>query len=151
MSEREKPFTVNDRRHFPPDGRARVEPPAAPVAGPGAAAAVETAAPVSGERPGTPEAARAEARREAAEPAARGPIDFAHFILSLGAQAGMLLAAEPGGEDAKEALEGARQIVSILEMLQGKTEGRRTDEESRILDDLLYQLRLAYVERAKRP
>src|SRR6185436_9217013 len=71
-------------------------------------------------------------------------VDFASFLMSLAAQAGALLEAEGAHE-----LEGARQIISILEMLGAKTEGRRTPEEDRILERLLYELRMAYVERAR--
>jgi hypothetical protein len=144
MSEKEKPFTVNDRRHFTPDGRAREEQPEAPAQGPGLAAASTPAGPASpAPDPAPPPPGPTPA------PAA-GPVDFTRFVLSLGAQAGMMLAGEPGGEGEADALEGARQIISILEMLQGKTEGRRIGEESRILEDLLFQLRMAYVARAKR-
>jgi len=142
MSEREKPFTVNDRRHFGPDGRAREEQPEAPAEGPGSAASPTPAGPAAPD-PAPPAPGPA-------PPPAAGPVDFARFVLSLGAQAGMMLADEPGGEAEADALEGARQIISILEMLQDKTEGRRTGEESRILEDLLFQLRMAYVARAKR-
>jgi hypothetical protein len=149
MSEKEKPFTVNDRRHFTPEGRAREEADAgATAAGATAAegsAGVATGAPVA---QGSREVPRSREPRAAEGPS--GPVDLSQFLLSLGTQAGMMLAAEPGSEGEREALEGARQIISILEMLQGKTEERRTEEETRVLEGLLFQLRLAYVERAKR-
>ena len=53
------------------------------------------------------------------------------------------------GASAAEGLQGARSIIAILEMLHDKTEGRRTAEESEILEGLLYELRLAYVARAR--
>jgi hypothetical protein len=131
MSQREKSFTVNDRRHFTPEGRAREE---AETAAPGAV--------------GSDAAASAMPAGPSPAPGPAQPVDFSQFLLSLGAQASLLLAAEPGSEG--ESLEGARQIISILEMLLDKTEGRRTDDETRVLEGLLFQLRLAYVERAKR-
>jgi hypothetical protein len=45
-------------------------------------------------------------------------------------------------------LEDARALISILEMLKDKTEGRRTPDEDRILDGVLYELRLGYLARA---
>lgn len=155
MSEKDKPFTVNDRRHFTPDGRAREEQPDVPEAGQASAEAPPPAHGRSGEPPpptGEPPHGQAGERppRRPGSTGALAPVDFASFVLSLGAQAGMMLGAEPGADGAAEALEGARQLISILEMLQGKTEGRRSEEESRILEDLLFQLRLAYVERVKR-
>lgn len=130
MSERDKPFTVNDRRHFTPEGHARPESPE-----------VEAAPPAAEREPmPTPPGSSAPA----------GPVEFGQFLLSLGAQASLLLSPEQeagGGE----ALEAAKQIISVLEMLEDKTQGRRTHQESEILEHLLFQLRLAYVERAKRP
>ena len=78
-------------------------------------------------------------------------MDLAQFLLSLGAQAGMLLSGQalPEGADPSEALGGARSIISILEMLESKTEGNRTAEETRVLEGLLYELRMAYVERSR--
>ncbi len=71
--------------------------------------------------------------------------------MSLGAQAGLLLSGEgrPEGMGTAEALEGVQSIVAILEMLKDKTEGRRTSAEDALLDDLLFQLRMAFVEAAR--
>jgi hypothetical protein len=48
-----------------------------------------------------------------------------------------------------EALEGVQSIIAILEMLKDKTEGRRSSAEDALLDDLLFQLRMAFVEAAR--
>lgn len=74
------------------------------------------------------------------------PVDFITFILSLATQAGMLLEGPEGG---RPDLLGAQWMISIIEMLRDKTEGRRTAAETEALDRILYELRLAYVERAK--
>lgn len=124
MSEDEKPFTVSDRRHFTPEGSVRDAGTTTPTVDSG----------ISEETP------RTEGTSDAVE------VGFAGFLMSLGAQAGSLLeAAGRKDGDAAEALRGARSIISILEMLQDKSEGRRTDAENRILDALLYELRLGYV------
>lgn len=126
MSQTEKPFTVSDRRHFTPEGRPRDD-------------AAEAPAP---EMPG------AEARAEAGlPPTAGGPADFSQFVLGLAAQAGTLLSGEklPDGVDAGEALEGARSVIAILEMLKEKTAGRLSGPEEALLDELLFQLRMGYV------
>ena len=127
MSETEKPFTVSDRRHFTPDGRPRDETVAPPAE--------------EGSRPDT------RPGRDAAGTRA----DFSAFLLSLAAQAGAFLSGEglPEGTDPAEALAGARQVVSVLEMLKDKTEGRRTPAEERLLDELLFQLRMGYVEKTR--
>jgi len=130
MSESDKSFTVSDRRHFTPDGRPRDE------NGEEAAGALprEEAPPAVGPR----------------EPPA-GPADFSEFLLGLAAQVGMLLSEPPGapGVPPGEALEAARSIISILDMLKEKTEGRRTNAEDTLLDELLFQLRMAYVEKTR--
>jgi hypothetical protein len=139
----EKPFTVNDRRHFTADGEARGTPAEHASSGRGGGA---------GEVPAEPAASR-----EAPQPAASrevprhpgGPVDFGSFLVSLGAQAGALLsgAGADEGMSAEDALAHAQQIVSILEMLQDKTQGRRTPDEDRLLEELLFQLRMAYVQK----
>jgi hypothetical protein len=70
--------------------------------------------------------------------------------MSLAAQAGFLLSGQGGPEGAppREALQDARALISILEMLKDKTEGRRTPDEDRMLDGVLYELRLGYLARA---
>jgi len=138
MSETEKPFTVSDRRHFTPEGRPRDDEPAASVA---------AAPPASAPHP-TEEPQQAAPAQQARRPAA-GPMDFRQFLLSLGAQAGLLLsgAGQPSGE--AEALEAARSLISILEMLEDKTQGRRTPDEDQVLEGLLFELRMTYVERTR--
>jgi hypothetical protein len=130
MSQSDKSFTVSDRRHFTAEGRPRAED-AGAQAQPSPPPA--SAAPDSG--------AAAEAR----------PAEFSHFVLGLAAEAGRLLAGEgvPEGTPRAEALAGARQVVAILEMLKDKTEGRRTPEEDALLGQLLFELRMAYVERTR--
>jgi len=141
MSEKERPFNVSDRRHFTPEGHSREDavleerPADAPPS-------------VAQAKPGEP--ARADGSPEAATPADVA-VDLAAFLLSLGAQASLLLGSPEAADSPAEALAGARQIISILEMLKDKTEGRRTDTESQVLESLLFQLRLSYVERAKQP
>jgi hypothetical protein len=135
MSQTEKPFTVSDRRHFTPEGRPRDD-------------AAETAVPETpaSERPS------AEPRPEARRPKGlAGPADFSQFVVGLAAQAEALLSAEelPEGIDAAEALEGARSVVAILEMLKEKTAGRLSGPEEALLDELLFQLRMGYVAKTR--
>lgn len=130
MSQSEKSFTVSDRRHFTAEGRPRED----------------DAAPASQQSP-HPTPSAPDPRPADAEPVA----EFSHFLLGLAAEAGRLLAGEgvPEGTPRASALAGARSIVAILEMLRDKTEGRRTAQEDALLADLLFQLRMAYVERTR--
>jgi len=130
MSQTEKPFTVSDRRHFTSDGRPRDD-------------AEESTGPEAPTHPASP---------GASPPRTPGaPADFSQFLLTLAAQAGMLLSGEglPEGAGPAEALEGARSVISILDMLKEKTEGRRTSAEDTLLDQILFQLRMAYVEKTR--
>jgi hypothetical protein len=143
----EKPFTVSDRRHFTAEGRPRED---AEAAGPS-------------EAPGEPATgtagagAQSEAPRGEAPPGSgpgrgpAGPADFSQFVMGLAAQAGALLSAEglPEGVDAGEALDGAHSLVAILEMLKEKTAGNLSGSEASLLDEVLFQLRMAYVAKTR--
>ena len=52
----------------------------------------------------------------------------------------------PGGESA-ENLDMARLHIDLLEVLKNKTDGNLTAEEQSFLEDLMYQLRLRYVQK----
>lgn len=138
MSDEKKPFVVNDRRHFTPEGEAR--------------SAQET--PEAGRWPeragGAAVVSQAEPRPEARRGPGPAPVDFAGFLLSLAAQGGTLLSSgrEPG-EGAAPDLDGVQQIIAVLEMLKDKTEGRRTPDEDTILEGILYELRMGYLERTR--
>ena len=129
MSQSEKSFTVSDRRHFTAEGRPRED------------------APSDAPEPSRPTTPSPGPRHSAETP----PAEFSHFILGLAAEAGRFLSGEgvPEGAPREEALAGARSIVAILEMLKDKTEGRRTAPEDTLLTQLLFQLRMAYVERTR--
>jgi len=47
-------------------------------------------------------------------------------------------------------LEHARFVIDLLDMLQEKTEGNRTTEESAVLEEVLATVRMAFVQ-AGRP
>jgi hypothetical protein len=144
MSDDKKPFTVNDRRHFTVDGETRDEDSSReePEA---QSAPAATADPV---RPGP--AAPDPDLHTARDAGPRPGLDFAGLILSLGAQASLLLGLAEDHEDAPPPdLEGAKAIISLLEVLREKTEGRRTEDEERVLEGILYELRMAYVSRTR--
>ncbi len=79
--------------------------------------------------------------------ASEHPTDFRTLILSLGSSALVHLGEleHPEDETARHNLELAKQTLDILSMLQEKTRGNLTDEEARLLEQLLYELRLKYV------
>lgn len=153
MSDSDKPFTISDRRHFTPEGRVRegAEKDSAAGPSPNEPQAREAAEPSTDSPNGLHEKPRAPRDAPGTAGGDAGPVDLGQFLLSLGAQAGMLLSGQglPEGTDPKESLTGARSIISILEMLQEKTKGNRTEKEDQLLEGLLFELRMAYVEQSR--
>jgi hypothetical protein len=157
MSEDKKPFTVSDRRHFTSEGEVRKsdadEPPAAsPPAvegSPAVPAPPEVTAPPS-PPPAAHDASAQDAHADDApddERPSRFPSDLLGLLISLGAQGSMLLMGGPEGEPPD--LESARSLIELLGVLKEKTEGRRTPQEDQLVDGLLYELRMAYVQATK--
>ena len=165
MTEEKKPFTVSDRRHFTAEGETRSQapeetpapapPPPAPKIEKAEKPATEGAPappprppdqPLPPPRPGE-EGPSADDTPERADDDAP-PMDFIGLLVSLATQAGYLMSPEPGSGSPPD-LAGARSIIALLEILKQKTEGRRTPDEDRVLDGLLYELRMAFVSRTR--
>jgi hypothetical protein len=131
-SEQKPGFTVTDRRSVPEGDQAE----SAPSTPPSDVPAVE----------GPP--------KEPARPAgdrALPPADFSTFVLSLGSSALIHLGViEPPGETGKRRdLSMAKHTIDLLTLLQTKTKSNLTPEEDSLLESLLYDLRLRYVEAVK--
>lgn len=75
------------------------------------------------------------------------PIDFGTFILSLSSSAAYHLGLAPHPEHncACRNLPMAKQTIDILSILQEKTTGNLTGEEERLLSEILYNLKMAFV------
>jgi len=54
--------------------------------------------------------------------------------------------AHPVTGDVEVSLEGARDSIEMLDMMRRKTDGNLNDDEGQLLDHVLYQLRMNYVE-----
>jgi hypothetical protein len=100
------------------------------------------------------ESTESEAAKEAPadERAAKGgaalpAIDFATFVMSLGSSALYHLGELEGGE---RNLPLAKQTIDILGMLSEKTRGNLSDDDAKLVEHLLYDLRLKYVEAKKK-
>ena len=79
-------------------------------------------------------------------------LSFTAFVLSLASAAAIHfgdLADPQTNEPAEPNLEGAAQMIDILSLLEEKTRGNLTAEERQLLDQLLYELRLRYLEASK--
>jgi hypothetical protein len=76
-------------------------------------------------------------------------INFAGFVLSLATTAAVHFGDIPDpntGERVPANLVAAGQMIEILGMLQEKTKGNLLEPESQLIDDLLYELRMRYVQ-----
>ena len=76
-------------------------------------------------------------------------LTFTAFVLSLASSAAIHfgdLADPVSGEKIAPNLEGASQMIEILELLEQKTRGNLTPEEQQLLEQLLYELRMRFVE-----
>jgi hypothetical protein len=60
------------------------------------------------------------------------------------------LIAGPGGERIPSDMVNAQRTIDLLQVLQEKTVGNLTPQESRLLDNVLYELRMTFVELQKR-
>ncbi len=78
-------------------------------------------------------------------------MDFSNFVLSLNASAIMHLGdiPDPNTKERNVNLPAAKHTVDILEILQDKTKGNLTDEEQKLIDDVLFSLRMRYVQATK--
>jgi hypothetical protein len=132
-----KGFTVQDRRRFSPDtGEVRED-------------AAESA-----------DAAKAEATSDRAQPEINregrqetlAEINFSTFVISLSTQALMNLGeiANPISGKVETDVAVAKQMIDILGILREKTRGNLNAGEERLMEDILFDLRMKYVEAVKR-
>lgn len=79
-------------------------------------------------------------------------IDLTTFFLSISSAAFMGLGIVPPGADAqpKVDLELARQNIDLLELMREKTKGNRTPEEEHLLEQLLFETRMRFIETQRR-
>jgi len=90
-----------------------------------------------------PEQAKQEAPGGMPEP------DFKFFLTSLAMQAwiGLGIIANPATQKQEENFGQAKFIIDILDILKEKTKGNLDKEESELLEHVLYELRMNYVEK----
>jgi len=76
-------------------------------------------------------------------------LSFTAFVLSLASTAAIHFGDLPdpvSGERAQPNLDGAAQMIEILTLLEQKTRGNLTPEERQVLEQILYELRMRFVE-----
>jgi len=136
-------FKVQDRRRFSETGEARPD----VDAGEHAPGQEKETAP-------TQEATDAAAREYQKEPRQQQlpELNFAAFVISLSTQALAHLGEIPDPVEGavRVDLNAARQMIDILVILRDKTKGNLDSAESGLLENALYDLRMKYVEKARR-
>ncbi len=78
-------------------------------------------------------------------------IDFSTFVLSMASSVMFHLGRlpDPTGETQQPALGLARQSIDILAMLKDKTRGNLDADEAQLLDRVLHDSRMAFVEESR--
>jgi len=154
--DQESGFKITDRRLFTEEGEPRPE----------------------AQRPPSPQPQRPDQREKAAESRTQAPpprqaprarpqdqprsgelapgqeelsIDFPSFLLSMATSAMVHMGevADPATGRPAENLQAARQTIDILTILREKTQGNLSADEQRLLDGLLYELRLKFLNKSK--
>jgi hypothetical protein len=150
-------FKVQDRRRFagtePGDEATRDEPPrpepssaaadAAATFGTGAGATSD-----AGTAHGDPSAPPS---ASATDEAPFGEMSFSTFVMGLTTQALMHLGeiADPVHQAVRHDLPAAKQMIDLLGILREKTKGNLDAAEEQLLGEVLYDLRMRYVEVAR--
>jgi hypothetical protein len=79
-------------------------------------------------------------------------LSFSSFVISLASTAAIHFGDLPdpaSGQPLPLNLEGAAQMIDILALLDQKTRGNLTAEERQLLEQVLYELRLRFVEASR--
>jgi len=78
-------------------------------------------------------------------------INFTTFLYSLSSSAMVALgeAADPGTGKVEFNKELAKHTIDVLGMLKGKFDNGLDDEEKKLLCDIVYNLRMAYVNKTR--
>ena len=82
----------------------------------------------------------------------RDTVTFIGLVLSMAATAALHFGDMPNpqtGQNAEPSLDAASHLIDILALLEQKTRGNLTAEERSILDRVLYELRMRYLEAQK--
>lgn len=76
-------------------------------------------------------------------------LNFTAFVISLASTAAIHFGDLPDpvtGNPGELNLDGATQIIEILSLLEQKTRGNLTAEERQVLEQVLYELRMRFVQ-----
>ena len=86
------------------------------------------------------------------KPQESSEVTFVGFVLSLAHTAAFHFGDVPdpvSGQAGQVNLAAAQQIIEILALMQEKTKGNLTAEERQLLEQIVYELQMRYVEATK--
>jgi hypothetical protein len=144
-ADEEQGFVIRDRRGRSDEGGSGSESKAPPS---GSERPSQTAGPAQAAgQPRSPSAGPAHSHE------AGPPVTFATFVFSLGTSALMLMGEQLDPRQGKLPvnLPQAKEIIDILSMLEEKSRGNLNAEEQSVLTDMLYALRMKYVDMTSSP
>jgi hypothetical protein len=134
MSQEEKDtgFRVTDKRLFTPDGDPITE---VADGAPGPAGTIPSTSP-------------GPAHQESPPAHEEFQMTFETLVMSLSSTAMVQLGimVDPTTNQLGQNISAAKQTIDILEILQQKTKGNLTDSEGKFLENILYELRMMFLE-----
>ena len=85
------------------------------------------------------------------QPVSLGPVDFSTHVMSLASTALIAIGKMPApdGQQLPIDLETGKHLIDVLGMLEQKTKGNLEEAETKLLQSLLYDLRVAFVDAKK--
>ena len=157
MSEKKPDFVVSDRRRFAPEGELREESRSTEDE------KVEIVTPEQDELPSPPSAAEQRQQHEAYKVSGKklddivakagadsdipAEMNFERIVESFYMTALIQMGAiRQEGEAPRVDILGARQTIDSITILQEKTKGNLTDREQTLLQNVLFELRMAWIE-----
>ncbi|HUY27734.1 MAG TPA: DUF1844 domain-containing protein [Candidatus Binataceae bacterium] len=142
--EKDKGFKVQDRRRFSAEGEAKPGPEQAETA-----AGSQTGAAGAAQAAGSAPQPHAAMQADDAEP----EINFVTFLVGLSTEALAALGEMPDPATGKPSrdLRAARHLIDIIAMLSEKTRGNLDPNEQSLIEAILFDLRMKYVELARSP
>lgn len=133
--EDEAAFKVQDRRRFNPDGTRKAE-------------HAESNDTEEGRKNAPPDRNATGAQNGPRKTQPPFELNFTTFVLSLASSVQIALGIVPNPltQKVEKHLASAKQTIDILGILQEKTKGNLADDENKLLQQVLYELRVQYLE-----
>ena len=132
-SEKDAAFKITDKRKFTPEGGVRTDPEDSRTESSPSESQAHASKPTSSETHESPGTFQ---------------MTFETLVMSLSSTAMVQLGLipDPTTNQPAKNLATARQTIDILEILQAKTKGNLDESESKLLDNILYELRMIFLE-----